>query len=117
MMHQTTEMSTAMLYTAFLIVFAMVPHNNQIKKLTTEVTIVYGNHYYSEIEEIAEINDDRDGFDDQDWLDLVEGNIENSFMEKLELAKVDFSKRIKFKKLENQKFFKTFRKTMYTQIH
>ena len=47
---------------------------NQIKKLTSELTSEYDNHYYSGIEEIAEISDDRD------WLDLVEGNIENSLV-------------------------------------
>ena len=45
---------------------------NQIKKLTSELTSEYDNHYYSEIEEIAEISDDREGYDDQEWLDLVE---------------------------------------------
>ena len=56
-------------------------NKNQIKKLTSELTSEYDNHYYSEIEEIAEINDDREGYDDQDWLDLVDGNIENSLIE------------------------------------
>ena len=46
-------------------------------KLTSELTSEYDNHYYSEIEEIAEISNDHEGYDDQDWLDLVEGNIEN----------------------------------------
>ena len=50
---------------------------NQIKKLTSELTIDYDNHYYSEIEERGEISNDREGYDDQDWLDLVEGSIEN----------------------------------------
>ena len=72
---------------------------NQIKKLTSELTGEYDNHYYSEIEEIAEISDDREGYDDQDWLDLVEGNIENSLIEQLESAKADYIRRTKFKKL------------------
>ena len=52
---------------------------NQIKKLTSDLTSEYDNHHY-EIEEIAEISDDREGYDDQDWLDLLEGNIENSLL-------------------------------------
>ena len=31
---------------------------NQIKKITSELSSQYDNHYYSEIEEIAEISDD-----------------------------------------------------------
>ena len=50
---------------------------NQIK-LTSELTSEYDNRYYSEIEEIAKICDDREGYDDQDWLDLVEGKIVNN---------------------------------------
>ena len=57
--------------------------------MTSELTSEYDHHYYSEIEEIAEISDDREGYDDQDWLDLVEGNIENSLIEQLESAKAD----------------------------
>ena len=72
---------------------------NQIKKLTSELTSEYDNHYYSKIEEIAEISDDREGYDDQDWLDLEEGNIENSLIEQLESAKADYIRRTKFKKL------------------
>ena len=63
---------------------------NQIKKLTSELTSEYNNHYYSEIEEIAEISDDREGYDDQDWFDLVEVNIENSFIKQLESARADY---------------------------
>ena len=90
---------------------------NPIKNLTSEQTIYYDNHYYSEIEEIAEISDDREDYDDQDWLDLVEGNIENSLIEQLESAKADYIRRTKFKNLLNQKLFKTSQKRMSTQIH
>ena len=74
-------------------------HMNQIKKLTSELTIEIDNHYYSEIEEIAEISDDREKYDDHDWLDLVEGNIEHSLIEQLESAKADYIRWTKFKKL------------------
>ena len=40
---------------------------NQIKKLTSELNSEYDNHFYSEIEEIAEISDDREGYDDEHW--------------------------------------------------
>ena len=60
---------------------------NQLKKLTLELTSENDNHNYSEIEEIAEISDDREGYDDQGWLDLVENNIINSLIEQLESAK------------------------------
>ena len=72
---------------------------NQIKKLTSELTCEYENHNYSEIEEIAEKSDDREGSDDQDWFDLVEGNIENSLTEQLESYKGDYIRRTKVKKL------------------
>ena len=42
------------------------------------------------MEDIAEISDDREGYDDQQRLDLVEGNIEYSLFEQLESAKVDY---------------------------
>ena len=72
---------------------------NQIEKLTSELTSGYDNHYYSKIEEIAEISDDREGYDHQDWLDLVEGNIENSLIQQLESVKADYIRRTKFKKI------------------
>ena len=84
------------------------PQINQIKKLTSELTSEYDNHYYSQIEEIAEISDDRESYDDQDWLDLVEGNIENSLIEQLESAKADYFRRTKFKKLIEQEAFQNF---------
>ena len=72
---------------------------NQIEKLKSELTSDYDNHYYSEIEEIAEISDDPEGYDDQDCLDLVEGNIENSLIEQLESAEADYVRLTKFKKI------------------
>ena len=83
---------------------------NQIKKLTSELTSEYDNHYYSEIEEIAEISDEREGYDDQDWLDLVEGNIENSLIEQLESAKADYITRTKFTKLIDPEAFQNISK-------
>ena len=90
-------MTIVILYTVFLIVLAT--QINQIKNLTSELTSEYDNHYYSEIEEISEISDDREGYDDQDLLDFIEGNIENSLIEQLVSAKADYIRRTKFKKL------------------
>ena len=37
-----------------------------MKKITSELTSDYDNHYYSEREELAEISDVRGGYDEQD---------------------------------------------------
>ena len=67
-------------------------------------------------EEIAEISDDREGYDDQDWLDLVEDNIENSLIEQLEYAKADYIRRTKFKKhIEPEAFRNISEKDVHTE--
>ena len=86
---------------------------NQIKKLISELTSEYDNNYYSEIEEIA----DRESYDDQDWLDLVEVNIENSLFEQLESAIADYFRRTKFKKILKPEAFQNIsEKDVHTDI-
>ena len=55
---------------------------------------MYNNLYYSKIEKIAEISDDREDYDKQDMLGLVKGNIENALKERLESARADFIRRM-----------------------
>ena len=110
-------MSNVKPYKVFLIAFANKSNTqiNQIEKLTSEIASDYCNHYYSEIEEIAEISDDREGYDDQDWVDLVTGNIGNSLIEQLESAKADYIRRTKFRKLiEPEAFQKISKKDGHT---